>query len=53
MLKSIWIMLAISAYLDYEARQMEVKTAFLNEKLNEKIYMIQPEGFASIDESKM
>ena len=32
---------------------MEVKTTFLNEKLEEEIYMIQPEGFTSIDESKI
>ena len=26
---------------------------FLNEELNEEMYMIQPEGFISTDESKM
>ena len=47
MLKSIWIMLAIAAYHDYEIWQMDVKTAFLNGYLEEEIYMSQPEGFVS------
>ncbi|KAJ9560759.1 hypothetical protein OSB04_005919 [Centaurea solstitialis] len=45
MLKSIRILLAISAYFNYEIWQMDVKTAFLNEKLTEDVYMEQPEGF--------
>ena len=53
MLKSIRIILAIAAYLDYEVQQMNVKTAFLNGELNEEVYMIQPEGFIYIDESKV
>ncbi|PKI44228.1 hypothetical protein CRG98_035386 [Punica granatum] len=46
MLKSIRILLAIAAYYDYEIRQMDVKTAFLNETLLEDVYMTQPEGFS-------
>ncbi|KAJ9552498.1 hypothetical protein OSB04_016543 [Centaurea solstitialis] len=45
MLKSIRILMAISAYFNYEIWQMDVKTAFLNEKLTEDVYMEQPEGF--------
>ena len=45
MLKSIRILLSIAAALDYEIWQMDVKTAFLNGKLDEVIYMDQPEGF--------
>ncbi|KAJ9541609.1 hypothetical protein OSB04_028115 [Centaurea solstitialis] len=39
------ILMAISAYFNYEIWQMDVKTAFLNRKLIEDIYMQQPEGF--------
>ena len=45
MLKSIRILLSIAAHLDYEIWQMDVKMAFLNGRLEESIYMIQPEGF--------
>ncbi|KAJ9553326.1 hypothetical protein OSB04_017371 [Centaurea solstitialis] len=45
MLKSIRILMAISAYFNYEIWQMDVKTAFLNGKLTEDVYMEQLEGF--------
>ena len=45
MLNSVWIILAIAAYFDYEILQMNVKTAFLNGNLEEDVYTIQPEGF--------
>ena len=45
MLKSIRILLVVVVSLDYEIRQMNVKTAFLNGSLEEDIYMQQPEGF--------
>ena len=47
MLKSIRIIFAIVAYHDYEIWQMDVKTAFLNENLEEEVYMTQPERFIS------
>ena len=53
MLKFIWIMLAIVAHLDYEIRKMDVKIIFLNGELEKEIYMIQPEGFISTNESKV
>ena len=53
MLKSIRILLSIAAYHDYEIWQMDVKTAFLNGFLDEEIYMEQPEGFASSENSGM
>ena len=43
MLKSVRIILAISAYFDYKIWQMDVKTAFLHGNLTENVYMIQPE----------
>ena len=36
MLKSIQILLAIAAHLDYEIWPMDVKTAFLNGELDEE-----------------
>ena len=47
MLKSIRIMLAIATYHDYEIWQMDVKTVFVNENLEEVVYMTQPEKFIS------
>ncbi|WRX23199.1 Reverse transcriptase [Theobroma cacao] len=45
MVKSIRILLSIAAHLDYEIWQMDVKIAFLNGDLEERIYMTQSEGF--------
>ena len=45
MLKTIRILLSIAAALDYEIWQMDVKTAFLNENLDKRIYTQQPKGF--------
>ncbi|PKI58367.1 hypothetical protein CRG98_021242 [Punica granatum] len=53
MLKSIRIMLAITAHYDYEVWQMDVKTAFLNGHTEEDIFMDQPRGFESNDKSKV
>ncbi|GKA18856.1 retrotransposon protein, putative, ty1-copia subclass [Tanacetum coccineum] len=44
-IKSIRIMLAIVAFHAYKIWQMDVKTAFLNGKLTEDVFMAQPEGF--------
>ena len=53
MLKSIRILLAIAASLDYKIWQMDVKTAFLNGSLEEDIYMQQPKGFIAIRQEHM
>ena len=37
--------LAPAAHMDMDLDQMDVKTAFLNGKLDEEIYMQQPIGF--------
>ncbi|GKB54529.1 putative RNA-directed DNA polymerase [Tanacetum coccineum] len=39
------IMLTIGAFHDYKIWQMDVKTDFLNRKLTEDVFMVQPEGF--------
>ena len=51
--KSIWIMLALAAYLDYEIWHMVIQTTFLNGELDEEVYMIQPKGFTSTNKSKV
>ncbi|GJW13561.1 putative RNA-directed DNA polymerase [Tanacetum coccineum] len=51
-IKSIRIMLAITAFNDYEIWQRDVKTAFLNEKLIEDVFMAQLEGFENEKYSK-
>ncbi|KAG8489272.1 hypothetical protein CXB51_017288 [Gossypium anomalum] len=47
MFKFIRILLDIAAFHDYEIWQMDVKTAFLNGKLEEDVCMTQPEGFVN------
>ena len=42
MIKSISILLSITAHMNYEIWQMDVKKAFLNASLEETIYMVQP-----------
>ncbi|GJZ45920.1 retrotransposon protein, putative, ty1-copia subclass [Tanacetum coccineum] len=46
-IRAIRILIAISAYYDYEIWKMDVKTAFLNGHLSEEVYMEQPEGFVN------
>ena len=38
--------MALVAHFDLELHQMDVKTAFLDESLEEKVYMDQLEGFS-------
>ena len=42
---SIRTVLAIANALDFELHQMDIKTAFLNGKLDQEIYMAQPDAF--------
>ncbi|KAK4397587.1 Retrovirus-related Pol polyprotein from transposon TNT 1-94 [Sesamum angolense] len=52
MAKSIRIMLATAAWYDYEIWQMDVKTASLNDFVEEEIYMDQLEGFRLVGEEQ-
>eukprot|EP00253_Pinus_taeda_P023341 PITA_23341 len=45
----IRLMLALSAHMDWNIHQMDVKTAFLNGKIEEEVYIEQPEGFETFD----
>ncbi|GKF71034.1 retrotransposon protein, putative, ty1-copia subclass [Tanacetum coccineum] len=46
-IRAIMILIAITAFYDYEIWQMDVKTAFLNGYLSEEVYIEQPEGFVN------
>ncbi|GJR15522.1 retrotransposon protein, putative, ty1-copia subclass [Tanacetum coccineum] len=46
-IRAIRILIAIALFYDYEIWQMDVKTAFLNGYLSEKVYMEKPEGFVN------
>ncbi|GJU81022.1 retrotransposon protein, putative, ty1-copia subclass [Tanacetum coccineum] len=43
-IRAIRILIAITAFYDYEIWQMDVKTAFLNGLLSEEVYMVQPKA---------
>ncbi len=47
---SVRTVLAVTNQLGLHIHQMDVKTAFLNGKLEEELYMVQPEGF--VEEGK-
>ncbi|GKC74266.1 retrovirus-related pol polyprotein from transposon TNT 1-94 [Tanacetum coccineum] len=48
-IKAIRIFIANAAYKNMKIYQMDVKTAFLNGKLKEEVYVSQPEGFVDQD----
>ncbi|GJT61144.1 retrovirus-related pol polyprotein from transposon TNT 1-94 [Tanacetum coccineum] len=46
-LKAFRIFLAYAAYMGFMVYQIDVKSAFLNEKISEEVYVQQPPGFES------
>nr|GEV10073.1 retrovirus-related Pol polyprotein from transposon TNT 1-94 [Tanacetum cinerariifolium] len=46
-MEAIRIFLAFSTYMNFQVYQIDVKSAFLNGKLKEQIYVKQPPGFES------
>ena len=42
---TLWAILALASIKNLKIKQMDVKGAYLNGKLHEIIYMMQPEGF--------
>lgn len=49
---SIRILLALTAFHDWELHQLDVKTTFLHRDLEEAIYMVQPKGFVKAGDSR-
>lgn len=43
--ESIRLIFSVAASINVKFGIFDVKTAFLNSKLNEDVYMLQPEGF--------
>ena len=52
-MRSIQVILGLTASLDLELEQLDVKTAFLYGDLEEEIYMDQPEEFEKIGKEHM
>ncbi|GJR25458.1 retrotransposon protein, putative, ty1-copia subclass [Tanacetum coccineum] len=46
-IRAIRILIAVTAFYDYEIWQMDIKTAFLNGNLSEEVYIVQPECFVN------
>ncbi|GJW35363.1 retrovirus-related pol polyprotein from transposon TNT 1-94 [Tanacetum coccineum] len=46
-LEAIRIFLAFATYMNFTVYQMDVKSAFINGKLKEEVYVQQPPGFES------
>ena len=44
-MSSIRVILGLAAILNLEIEQLDVKTIFLHENMEEEVYMEQPEGF--------
>ena len=52
MITSIRVLLAFASIYKLIVHQMDVKTAFLNDDLDEEVYMEQPEGFLLLRNEK-
>lgn len=44
-LETIRLLLALEAKNDWQVHHLDVKTAFLNEDINEEVYVAQPKGY--------
>ena len=44
-LEVIQMLLAFACYMDFKLYQMNLKSAFLNGYITEKVYVAQPSGF--------
>ena len=51
-INSIKMVLAITPLINFEVRQMDIKTTFLNGYSDEEIYMEQPGGFFALGQER-
>ena len=51
-LEGVRTLLAYSTYKGFKVYQMDVKSAFLNDILEEEVYIENPEGFVDINNKK-
>ena len=51
-MSTIKIVLSLAVQNRYQLRQLDIKTAYLNAKLDEEILMKQSEGFQKFDEER-
>ena len=51
--KTLRIVLCLVAEMDYELKQMDVVSAFLNAKLKEELFIEQPDGYADDKDGKV
>ena len=52
-LKKLRLILAYAAIKNWEVHPMDVKTTFLNNELEEEVYIVQPEGFVDRENPNM
>ena len=50
--ETIWILLALAALEEWDIESLNVKTTYLYGKLDEEIYMDQPEGYSKKGQEK-
>ena len=43
------MLLAFASFMDFKLYQMDVKSAFLNDFIEEEVYVEQPPGFKNFD----
>lgn len=52
-MEAIRIFLAFAVYKDFKVYQMDVKSAFLNGKLEEEVYIEQLDGFSLVSDPNL
>ncbi|GJX98533.1 putative ribonuclease H-like domain-containing protein [Tanacetum coccineum] len=48
-IEAIWLFLAYASFKDFVVYQMDVKSAFLYEKIEDEVYVCQPPGFKDLE----